>query len=90
MYLTRQAWPIFHNRAIWEARLYVAQRTIAQHTRAREYSRALLRDACLEDGSTLEASHENLESRAISHCAPQDQELCVRHFVKVLEDHVDA
>jgi hypothetical protein len=90
MYLTHQAWPIFHNRAIWEARLYVAQRTISQHTRAREYSRELLRDACLEDGSTLEASHEDLESGAISHCVPQNQELYVRHFAKVLEDHVDA
>ena len=90
MFLTHQAWPISSNRAIWEARLYLAEPTDAVQTWAREYSRALLRDAWLEDGSTLEASHEGLESGAISHFALQDQELCVRHFAKVLEDYVNA
>ena len=90
MYLTHQAWPISPGRSIWEARLYLAEPNDAASTWAREYSRALLRDAWPEDGGTLEASQEGLNSGTISHFALQDQELCVRHFAKVVDDYVGS
>jgi phenylpropionate dioxygenase-like ring-hydroxylating dioxygenase large terminal subunit len=88
MYITHSVWPVTVDRAVWEARVYLVEpANFAQHF-AREYGRVLLRDAWLEDGSTLEASQEGLASGAISHVVLQDQELCIRHFIKVLRDYV--
>jgi phenylpropionate dioxygenase-like ring-hydroxylating dioxygenase large terminal subunit len=90
MYITHNVWPVSHDRSIWEARVYLSQPENAAQVFTREYSRVLLRDAWLEDGSTLEASQEGIESGAISHFLLQDQELCVRHFAKVIRDYVGA
>jgi phenylpropionate dioxygenase-like ring-hydroxylating dioxygenase large terminal subunit len=90
MCITHNVWPISHDRAIWEARLYLPQAENAAQCFSREYGRALLRDAWLEDGSTLEASQVGLESGAVDHFVLQDQELLLRHSFKVLEDYVHA
>ena len=55
-----------------------------------EYSKILLRDAWLEDGSTLEATQIGLESGAITHQILQDQEVLIRHSSKVVDDIVNA
>jgi phenylpropionate dioxygenase-like ring-hydroxylating dioxygenase large terminal subunit len=88
MCITHSVWPISVDRSIWEARVYLSEPTNAAQCFAREYGRVLLRDAWLEDGSTLEASQVGLASGAISHFVLQDQELCVRHFASVLRDYI--
>jgi phenylpropionate dioxygenase-like ring-hydroxylating dioxygenase large terminal subunit len=88
MYITHSVWPISVDRSVWEARVYLVEpANFAQHF-AREYGRVLLRDAWLEDGSTLEASHSGIASGAVKEIYLQDQELCIRHFLKVVRDYV--
>ncbi|MBI3951653.1 MAG: aromatic ring-hydroxylating dioxygenase subunit alpha [Acidobacteria bacterium] len=88
MYITHHVWPVAVDRAIWEARAYLPRAENAAEMFSREYSKCLLRDAWLEDGSTLEASQVGLESGAITHFILQDQELMIRHFQKVLRDYI--
>jgi phenylpropionate dioxygenase-like ring-hydroxylating dioxygenase large terminal subunit len=88
MYITHNVWPIAVDRAVWEARAYLPRAENAAELFSREYSKCLLRDAWLEDGSTLEASQSGLESGAITHFILQDQELMIRHFQKVLQDYI--
>lgn len=89
MYITHNVWPVAVDRAIWEARAYLPRATNAGERFTLEYSRCILRDAWLEDGSTLEASQEGLESGAIKHFILQDQELMIRHFQKVLRGYIE-
>jgi phenylpropionate dioxygenase-like ring-hydroxylating dioxygenase large terminal subunit len=88
MYITHNVWPIAVDRAVWEARAYLPRASNAAELFSREYSKCLLRDAWLEDGSTLEASQIGLESGAITQFILQDQELMIRHFQKVLQDYI--
>lgn len=86
MYITHNMWPIAVDKAIWEARAYLPSAKTAGELFSREYARCMLRDAWLEDGSTLEASQAGVASGALSHFILQDQELLIRHFQKVLKD----
>jgi Rieske 2Fe-2S family protein len=88
MYITHTIWPVRVDRAIWEARAYLPPAEDAGQKFTQEWSRCMLRDAWLEDGSTLEASQAGLASGAVSHFILQDQELLIRHFHKVLQDHI--
>jgi phenylpropionate dioxygenase-like ring-hydroxylating dioxygenase large terminal subunit len=88
MCITHNVWPISVDRAIWEARVYLPKAENAGQRFSREYGRVLLRDAWLEDGSTLEASQTGLDAGAIDHFVLQDQELLIRHNYKVLESYI--
>lgn len=90
MFITHSMWPISVNEAIWEARAYLPSAQTAAQRFSLEYSKVLLRDAWLEDGSTLEATQVGLESGAITHQILQDQELLIRHSAKVVDDMVMA
>lgn len=90
MFITHSMWPISVNEAIWEARAYLPSAQTAAQRFSLEYSKVLLRDAWLEDGSTLEATQIGLESGAITHQILQDQELLIRHAAKVVDDMVKA
>jgi len=90
MCITHNVWPIAVDRAIWEARVYLPEAETAAQCFSREYGRCMLRDAWLEDGSTLEASQVGLASGVIDHFVLQDQELLLRHSYKVVEDYVNA
>lgn len=90
MFITHTMWPISVNEAIWEARGYLPAAKTAAQRFSLEYSKILLRDAWLEDGSTLEATQQGLESGAITHQILQDQELLIRHAAKVVDDLVNA
>ena len=90
MYITHTMWPVSVNEAIWEARGYLpSAKTVPQRFNL-EHSKVLLRDAWLEDGSTLEATQVGLESGAITHQILQDQEVLIRHSHKVIDDMVNA
>ena len=90
MYITHTMWPISVNEAVWEARGYLPPATTAPQRFNLEHSKVLLRDAWLEDGSTLEATQVGLESGAITHQILQDQEVLIRHSSKVIDDMVNA
>jgi phenylpropionate dioxygenase-like ring-hydroxylating dioxygenase large terminal subunit len=85
MYITHNVWPVAVNRAVWEARMYLPEPENAAQRFTAEYTKCMLRDAWLEDGSTLEATQIGLESGAIREFILQDQELMIRHFQNVLK-----
>lgn len=90
MCITHTVWPITVDRAIWEARAYLPRAENVGQRFGQEYGRVILRDAWLEDGSTLEASQIGVASGAVKHFILQDQELLIRHAYKVMEEHVRA
>jgi len=87
-YLTHHFWPLAPGRTIWEVRTYFPPVQNAAHRFSQEYSKILLREALLEDASTLEATQSMLASGAKKEFVLQDQELLVRHGHKVIEDMV--
>ena len=87
-YLTHHFWPLAAGRTLWEVRTYFPQADNAAQRFSQEYSKILLREALLEDASTLEATQSMLTSGAKTHFVLQDQELLVRHAHKVIEDIV--
>jgi phenylpropionate dioxygenase-like ring-hydroxylating dioxygenase large terminal subunit len=90
MFITHTMWPLSVNESIWDARGYLPNANTAAERFGLEFSKILLRDAWLEDGSTLEATQVGLESGAITHQILQDQELLIRHSAKVVDDIVNA
>lgn len=90
MFITHTMWPLSVNESIWEARGYLPGGNTAAERFSLEFSKILLRDAWLEDASTLEATQIGLESRAITHQILQDQELLIRHAARVVDDIVNA
>jgi hypothetical protein len=87
MYITHQVWPLSIDRCVWEARLYLPQPTETSSWFTNEYTKCMLRDAWLEDGSTLEASQVGIASGVINHFILQDQELMIRHFNRLLNEY---
>lgn len=90
MFITHVMWPVSVTESMWEARGYLPAAKTSAERFSLEFSKILLRDAWLEDGSTLEATQIGLESGAISHQILQDQELLIRHAAKVVDDMVNA
>ena len=88
MYITHMVWPVTVDRTVWEAKVYLPPAENAAQRFSREYSNCLLRDAWLEDGSTLEATQVGLASGAVTHFILQDQELLIRHAHKVVNDFI--
>jgi len=88
MYITHHVWPISVDECVWEARLYLPKPVDAGGWFTTEYTRCMLRDAWLEDGSTLEASQVGIASGVVDHFILQDQELMIRHFHKLLNEYV--
>lgn len=90
MFITHTMWPVSVNESVWDARGYLPSGNTAAQRFGLEFSKILLRDAWLEDGSTLEATQVGLESGAITHQILQDQELLIRHAAKVVDDIVNG
>ncbi len=88
MYFTYNFWPLAVDRTLWEFRQYFPPATSVEQRFAQEYSKCLFRDALLEDLSTLEETQQALATRAKTHFLLQDNEVCIRHGHKVVEDHV--
>lgn len=87
-YLTHHFWPIAEDRTIWETRTYFPKAKNAGQRFSQEYSKVLLRDILLEDGTTLEHMQEMLSSGAKQEIFLQHQEICVRHAYRVGEEYV--
>lgn len=87
-YLTHHFWPLTVDRTLWEIRTYFPTPATAGQRFAQEYGKCLLRDALLEDGSTLEQTQAVLASGAKTHFILQDQEVLIRHSHRVIEEYV--
>ena len=87
-YLTHHFWPVSADRTIWETRTYFPKAENAGQKFSQEYSKVLLRDILMEDGTTLEHMQDVLASGAKTHMPLQHQEICVRHAYSVVEDYV--
>jgi hypothetical protein len=73
------------NRTHWEVRMYMMKAPNAAVKVASEFSKVLLRDAVLEDLSTLEAGQRGLESGGIRALQFSDQEIACRHQYEVVD-----
>ncbi len=87
-YLTHHFWPVSADRTIWETHTYFPKAENAGQKFSQEYSKVLLRDILMEDGTTLEHIQDVLASGAKTHMPLQHQEICVRHAYRVVEDYV--
>jgi len=87
-YLTWQYWPLAVDRTLFEARWYMPKPRNAGQRFAQEVTKCMAVDIVSEDLSTLEHTQVGLATRAKTHFLLSDQELCVRHSYKVLEDIV--
>ena len=88
MYVTYNFWPLAVDRFLYEVRLYNRKPEKPGEKFAHEYNRVVLRTALAEDLSTLERIQPALESGAKRYFIFQDNEIGVRHHLKVIDDAV--
>tara|TARA_Y100000590_G_scaffold368808_1_gene429652 strand:- start:119 stop:640 length:522 start_codon:yes stop_codon:yes gene_type:complete len=90
-YFTYNFWPLSPDRTFYEMKNYYAPPRNASERFSHEYSRAVLRDILHEDLHMMEQTQTGVTSAA---GAPRhdillsDSEVCVRHHMKVVDDHV--
>lgn len=83
-------WPLAVDRTLIEMTHYFPPAENAAQRFNREYSRCLHRDAIMQDLGTLEQTQSVLASGAKSHFVLSNQEVCVRHFHKVVQDYAGS
>lgn len=88
LYFTHEILPISKNESWYEHRMYFAQPTTAAGLYGIEISKVMLRDALLEDLSTLEKTQSATEGGNLDRFVLQDEEIVLRHFYKVLGETV--
>ena len=89
-YLTHIFWPLAEDRCRWEIRTYAPPAQNMAQRFAQEYGKCSFRDTLLEDGSTLERTQTMLMSGVKQQIHLQDQELILRHRLKVAESYINA
>jgi phenylpropionate dioxygenase-like ring-hydroxylating dioxygenase large terminal subunit len=87
-YFTYNFWPLSVDRTFYEMRSYYAPPKNAGERFTQEFSRVWLRELLLEDLQMIEQSQAGIASGARQHLTLQDGEICVRHHMKVVDDHV--
>ena len=88
-YLTHIFWPIAEDKCRWEIRTYAPPAENLAGRFAQEYGKCFFRDTLLEDGSTLEKTQIMLMSGVKKEIYLQDQELILRHRLKVAESYIN-
>lgn len=86
--LTYNFWPLAVDRTIWEIRFYAAPARTAAERLVDEFATTRNRLVFDEDAVAHETVHTGLKSRAKKYLLFQDEEIQVRHFHKIVEDHV--
>lgn len=81
-------WPQAVDRTVWEIRMYNRPAANAGEALVHEYVKAKLRDTLQEDACTHEKTQSVLKSGAKTHFVMQDEEVQIRFFHKMVEDHV--
>ena len=89
-YLTHIFWPLAEDRCRWEIRTYSPPAKNLAGRFSQEYGKCFFRDTLLEDGSTLEKTQAMLMSGVKKEFYLQDQELILRHRLKVAETYINA
>lgn len=89
-FMTYNFWPLAVDRTIWEIKIYFPPAETAGQRLGQEYAKCRLRNVLQEDAAAHETIHAGLASRAKTHVLFQDDEIQIRHFHKVLADHVGA
>jgi phenylpropionate dioxygenase-like ring-hydroxylating dioxygenase large terminal subunit len=81
-------WPKAVDRTVWEIRMYNRPPRNAGEALVHEYTKTKLRDTLQEDACTHEKTQSILKSGAKTHFMMQDEEVQIRFFHKMVEDHV--
>jgi phenylpropionate dioxygenase-like ring-hydroxylating dioxygenase large terminal subunit len=89
-YLGHTFLPRAVNKCSWNARAYLPAPTSLVAQFSRESAKCGVRDLWLEDGSTIEGTQKNIESGRFKHFQCQDQEIMIRHAVRVTDRMVGA
>lgn len=89
-YFTHQFWPVSVNECLWEGTYYLVPPETNSARWAMEYSRALQRNAWLEDTETMEHTQRALESGMLKRMHLCDDEIMVRHLHHVIDSWVDG
>ncbi len=87
-FATYNFWPLAVDRTIWEIRYYFPTAMKAGRRISQEFFKCLIRDVQQEDSIAHEALYRGLASRAKTHLQFGDEEIMIRYFHKVMEDHV--
>ena len=83
-------WPKAPDRTTWEIRLYNRAPANAGEALVHEYIKAKLRDTLQEDACNHEKIQSMLKSGAKKYFVMQDEEVQIRFFHKVVDDHVNG
>lgn len=68
--------------------MYLVSPHTAGQAFSTEFAQCLNRDTWLEDFSTLEKTQQVLGSGGKTHFILQDEEICIRHFHKVVDEWI--
>ena len=90
LYFTHEILPISKNRTWYEHRMYFSEPKTAAAVYGQEISKVMLRDALLEDLSTLERTQEAMEGGFVDRFQLQDEEIVLRDFYKNLGEVTDV
>jgi hypothetical protein len=88
--VTYNFWPLAVDRTIWEIRFYSTPIRNAADRLIDEFTNTRNRLVFDEDAVAHETVHTGLKSRAKKQLFFQDEEIQIRHFHKVVEQHVGA
>ncbi|MDD3651739.1 aromatic ring-hydroxylating dioxygenase subunit alpha [Immundisolibacter sp.] len=89
-YFTYNFWPISENQTRWTMDIYQLKAEHAGGLLAQEHTKILLRDAVLEDFSTLEATQQMMESGVLTHITISELEIALRHQMHVIDQWLAA
>lgn len=88
-YFTYNFWPISENETRWVMDIYQIKAENAGALLAQEHTKVLLRDAVLEDFSTLEDTQSMMESGALKSILASDLEIAIRHQMYVVNQWLE-
>ncbi|MBI4444803.1 MAG: aromatic ring-hydroxylating dioxygenase subunit alpha [Acidobacteria bacterium] len=80
--------PLDLEKTLWELRVFFPKARNARERFTQEYTKCLLVDNMLEDLSTVEGTQRGLASRAVETIPLQDNEILIRHNLKVVDSFV--
>lgn len=89
-FFTMHFWPIDVHTTRWEFRLYMFPADKPAQKVAQKYTDVVMRDAGLEDLSTVETTQKALESGVLKTLPYSDQEVMLRHNLYVVEDAIKS
>jgi phenylpropionate dioxygenase-like ring-hydroxylating dioxygenase large terminal subunit len=88
MYVVQQFWPLAQDRTLYEVWMGTEAKRTAGERFAEEYGRVFVRDVLMEEMSTVEKSQEVYASGAKRHLVLHDEEIMIRHDLRVRDEYV--